>query len=95
MAKKYIIRLSSDERGELEALIKKGKAAAYKRLHAQILLKADISACNRLKAAIRADTLDEVISAFDELAVARLTLLPNFLRRFEFCHAVLQALKFL
>lgn len=43
MAKKYIIRLSSDERGELEALIKKGKAAAYKRLHAQIVLKADIS----------------------------------------------------
>ena len=43
MAKKYIVRLSSEERRELEQLIKKAKAAAYKRLHAQILLKADIS----------------------------------------------------
>lgn len=43
MAKKYIVRLSSDERVELEELVKKGKGAAYKRLRAQILLKADIS----------------------------------------------------
>lgn len=43
MSKKYIVRLSSDERVELEELVKKGKVAAYKRLHAQILLKADIS----------------------------------------------------
>ena len=43
MSKKYIVRLSSDERVELEELVKKGKVAAYKRLHAQILLKADIN----------------------------------------------------
>lgn len=43
MPKKYIVRLSSDERQDLENLVKKGKAAAYKRLHAQILLQADVS----------------------------------------------------
>ena len=43
MTKKYIVRLSIDERQQLETLIKTGKAAAYKRLHAQILLKSDVS----------------------------------------------------
>jgi transposase len=43
MAKKYIVRLTPDERYELKELVSKGKIAAYKRLHAQILLKADIS----------------------------------------------------
>lgn len=41
-AKKYIVRLSGEEREQLEALVKKGRAAAYKRLHAQILLTADV-----------------------------------------------------
>lgn len=41
--KKYIVRLTSKERNDLNDIIHKGKAAAYKRLHAQILLKADIS----------------------------------------------------
>ena len=41
MAKKYVVRLSEAERVELEALVKTGRAAARKRLHAQILLKAD------------------------------------------------------
>ena len=41
--KKYIVRLSEDERKELEDMINKGKAASYKRKNAQILLKADIS----------------------------------------------------
>src|ERR687896_1838051 len=41
-AKKYIVRLSGEEREQLEALVKKGKAAAHKRLHAQILLTADV-----------------------------------------------------
>lgn len=41
--KKYIVRLTSEERNDLNDIIHKGKAAAYKRLHAQILLKADIS----------------------------------------------------
>ena len=40
-AKKYIVRLSSEERTYLNKLVKTGKAAAYKRRRAQILLKAD------------------------------------------------------
>lgn len=43
MAKKYIVRLTEEERTYLESLIYKGKVAAHKRLHAEILLKADIS----------------------------------------------------
>lgn len=42
MEKKYIVRLTEDERLHLENLIHTGKVAASKRLHAQILLKADI-----------------------------------------------------
>jgi len=41
MAKKYIVRLSKAERKELTDMVKVGKAAAHKRLHCQILLKAD------------------------------------------------------
>ncbi|MDD2660049.1 MAG: hypothetical protein PHY54_10310 [Methylococcales bacterium] len=43
LAKKYIVQLTKDERLYLESLIYKGKVAAHKRLHAEILLKADIS----------------------------------------------------
>lgn len=43
MVGKYIVRLASDECRELTELVCKGKAAAYKRQHAQILLKSDIS----------------------------------------------------
>ena len=43
MVPRYIVRLSLDEREKLTCLVNKGKVAAYKRLHAQILLKADIS----------------------------------------------------
>lgn len=39
--KKYIVELSLEEREELDTLVNKGKAAAYKRKHAMILLKAD------------------------------------------------------
>lgn len=42
VAKKYIVRLSEEERSELSALVKTGKVAAYKRLHAQILLHSDV-----------------------------------------------------
>lgn len=58
-AKKYIVRLSEDERQELSRLVKTGKAAAYKRQRAQILLKADE---NRPKGGLQdkdiADSLD-------------------------------------
>ncbi len=41
--KKYVVRLSADEREQLEALIRKGKSPAQRLLKARILLKADIS----------------------------------------------------
>jgi homeodomain-containing protein len=41
--KKYIVRLSADERERLEALIHKGKHPAARVLKARILLKADVS----------------------------------------------------
>lgn len=44
MKKKYIVRLSEAERQRLGALVSKGKAAAYKIKHANILLKADADA---------------------------------------------------
>lgn len=37
----YVVELSAEERAELKQLVSKGKAAAHKRRHAQILLKAD------------------------------------------------------
>jgi transposase len=41
MRKKYIVRLTEEERAELQVLVNTGKAAAYKIKHANILLKAD------------------------------------------------------
>ena len=41
--KKYIVRLSDDERSALEALISKGKHSAATILKARVLLKADVS----------------------------------------------------
>jgi transposase len=41
--KRYVVRLSADERVQLEALIRKGKSPAQRLLKARILLKADVS----------------------------------------------------
>jgi hypothetical protein len=41
--KKYVVRLSADEREQLEALIRKGKGPAQRLLKARILLKGDVS----------------------------------------------------
>src|SRR5437870_3743533 len=41
MHKKYIVRLTEHEREQLDALLRKGKTAAYKIKHANMLLKAD------------------------------------------------------
>jgi transposase len=41
--KKYVVRLSADERERLEALMRKGKSPAQRLVKARILLKADIS----------------------------------------------------
>jgi hypothetical protein len=41
--KRYVVRLSSGERDQLEALLRKGKSPAQRLLKARILLKADVS----------------------------------------------------
>ena len=41
--KKYVVRLSGEEREQLEMLIRKGKSPAGRILKARILLKADVS----------------------------------------------------
>jgi transposase len=41
---KYVVRLSTEERAQLLTLVKTGRGAAAKLLHARILLKADINA---------------------------------------------------
>ena len=43
MNKKFVVRLSVEERGQLESLIAKGKGAARKLTRARVLLKADCS----------------------------------------------------
>lgn len=42
-AVKYVVRLSADERAQLESMIRTGREAAYRLLKARILLKADVS----------------------------------------------------
>lgn len=41
MPKKYVIKLTREERGELEQVVKKGRAAAWKVQRAQALLQCD------------------------------------------------------
>ena len=41
--KKYIVRLSAEEREQLDAMIRKGKSSAQRLMKARILLKADVS----------------------------------------------------
>src|SRR6266568_35260 len=41
--KKYVVRLSGEERRQLETLVRKGKGPARRLLKARILLKADVS----------------------------------------------------
>jgi hypothetical protein len=42
MEKRWIVRLTTEEREELQEMVRKGKTQAYKIQHAHILLKADI-----------------------------------------------------
>jgi hypothetical protein len=44
MNKRFVVRLSDEEREQLEAIVAKGKTAARKLTRARILLKADCSA---------------------------------------------------
>lgn len=41
MRKRYVVRLSSEERTELEEIVHRGRQAAHRRRHAQVLLLAD------------------------------------------------------
>lgn len=41
MKKRYVVRLTSDERSRLEGLIRRGREAAYRRRHAEVLLLVD------------------------------------------------------
>lgn len=41
MKKRYVVRLSVEERDQLEGLVNRGREAAYRRRHAQILLLVD------------------------------------------------------
>lgn len=43
MNKKYIVRLTREEREELDSLVKKGKTQAYRIRHANILLAIDVN----------------------------------------------------
>src|ERR1700704_6961810 len=43
IVKKYVVRLSDDEREQLATLIRKGSNPAHRLLKARILLKADVS----------------------------------------------------
>ena len=52
-AKKYRVTLTSEERKELESLLKRGWVSALKQRHARILLKAD---------EVRSGATDEQIS---------------------------------
>jgi transposase len=41
MKKRYVVRLSAEERDRLEGLVNRGREAAYRRRHAQVLLLVD------------------------------------------------------
>ena len=41
MKKRYVVKLSSEEREQLEKMVKHGREAAYRRRHAEVLLLVD------------------------------------------------------
>jgi transposase len=41
MKKRYVVKLASDERDQLQGMINRGREAAYRRRHAQVLLLVD------------------------------------------------------
>ena len=60
---KYVVRLDTEEREQLLALVSTGRAAAVKLLHARILLKADVGeGSRRWSAAEIAEALDSSAS---------------------------------
>lgn len=55
---KFVVRLSGDERADLEKMIRTGRDAAYRLLKARILLKADVSGNDGWSDAQIAEALD-------------------------------------
>ena len=69
MAKRYVVRLSKDEREQVWVLLKKGKNSARKLCRAQILLHADGGASDRaIATAVHADvrTVERIRKRFVE-----------------------------
>lgn len=42
MSKKYVVRLTQEERAQLEGIVSKGKTKARRFIHANVLLRADV-----------------------------------------------------
>ena len=42
MKKRYVVKLTSEERSQLEGIVNRGREAAYRRRHAQVLLLVDV-----------------------------------------------------
>ena len=78
MKKKYIVRLSAEERQQLTQLVRTGKVAAYRRTHAQVLLWADegeagpglLDAAVAVRAGVAASTVARVRQRCVEQGVA-------------------------
>lgn len=72
MGKKYIVRLTAEERKRLEALVSKGVANARKICHARVLLKVDADGPNWTDEktgeafSIRANTVRDIRQRFVE-----------------------------
>ena len=66
--KKYIVKLSEQERKELQELISTGKNSARKLMHARILLKADESEDDQISKALEVSisTIERIFRRFVE-----------------------------
>lgn len=69
MPKKYIVRLSEEERADLEKLISSGSNAARKLNHARILLKANVDGSHWTDEQIK-EALDTSISTIERVREA-------------------------
>ncbi len=58
MYKKYVVRLTEEERGQLETLVRRGRAHTRKLLYARILLKTDADGPDRWTDERIADALE-------------------------------------
>jgi hypothetical protein len=66
--KKYLVRLEAEERGQLEQLVRVGKAAAYRIRHANILLAVDESEAGpKLKDAQAAEAFGVAVRSIESL----------------------------